>query len=234
MKHLAKLLYLVLAVLIVFAGCKNPASSDNNSGSGSDSTSLGLDANDAAYQYNFNADASTIAGNWVTAWNSYTGAYSSYTGDAAADIAAISHYTEDSLGAAQIDIRWENGIADSNIEFLFTQLSAETDFSGSTITMRVYIPQELVSDGNPGLQIFLKSTSSNWYSAYQNWQSVGSLTPGWNEISVDCSNMSNFSYVDTGFDMTKIVAVGLKISEGGSDSSLTNSAPPIYIDWVKW
>jgi hypothetical protein len=102
------------------------------------------------------------------------------------------------------------------------------------ISVWVYVSKEAVGDPNKpnGIQLFVKD--QNWYSEYGTWFNLAGNTDKWVQISFTPSIIAppNGGYVDSLFDPSKIITVGVKIGAGGG--STTSFKGPIYIDGVNW
>lgn len=118
------------------------------------------------------------------------------------------------------------------------------DLEGHTITIWVYAPENASSGdnilgpaGDPdnpnGFQIFVKDTA--FRNEYGVWKNV--VEGEWNRVTLSVSAQVpedglSRGYMDTGFDPTQIIVIGLKIGTGRGSTAWYEGS--IYIDGVGW
>jgi hypothetical protein len=106
-------------------------------------------------------------------------------------------------------------------------LTTPLNLQGVQVSAQVYCPTG--SRGNPsipnGLQVFAKSVDAedNWWSFYGSWHNIQENT--WNEVTMTPSTVAPpGGHKDPLFDLTQIVALGVKIGAGtGSTATFTGT-----------
>ncbi len=105
------------------------------------------------------------------------------------------------------------------------------DLANRTITAWVYAPpgSSGETDHPNGFQLFVKD--EKWRSEYGPWNNV--IEGQWVQISLVVSTSPpKDGYMSTGFDPSRIIAVGVKMGAGGGSTAKFNGA--VYIDAVDW
>lgn len=115
-------------------------------------------------------------------------------------------------------------------------VTVPVDLSNATVSVWLFLPQEAAGDPSRpnGIQIFFKD--NNWRNRYSSWHNIGNPPYGletdtWVQIQINCAT-ENWAYDETGFDMTKVRAVGVKIGTGGGSTATFNGY--IWIDSFDW
>jgi hypothetical protein len=108
------------------------------------------------------------------------------------------------------------------------RVKAPLNLLGATISFWIFLPKGAAGPPSApnGIQVFLKSGDRffNWYSPFRN---ITLAEEGvWTQITVDTSQPPGF--VDSQFDFTQVVAVGIKIAI--NDQSAATLAGTFYID----
>lgn len=107
------------------------------------------------------------------------------------------------------------------------------DLTNRTITAWIYAPKG--SKGDPkkpnGLQVFVKD--DNWKNEYGPWFDIDKEDE-WFSISltVRATKPKKGGYMDSGFDPSKIIAIGVKMGAGGGSTAKYPGV--IYVDAVNW
>ena len=106
-------------------------------------------------------------------------------------------------------------------------ISPPLSLTNSTLRFWIYLPPGAAGPVNKpnGIQIFLKS--EGFRSFYSQWKNIDSSWPDrWVSISINLADPP--AYVDSGFDMTKVIIIGIKIAVNPETN--TQLIGDIYID----
>lgn len=109
-----------------------------------------------------------------------------------------------------------------------TPLNLEEDVQ---ISAWVYVPGAAGSPDRPnGVQLFVKD--QNWRSEYGSWFNLTSAS--WISVTLTPLRTTPLhgGYMESGFDPTKIIMVGIKVGAGAG--SETPYLGPIYVDAIDW
>lgn len=126
-----------------------------------------------------------------------------------------------SKGEAYVDIRF----------FLPAKVTAPLNLEGVQISAWVYVPGAAGSPDRPnGVQLFVKD--QNWRSEYGRWFNLTSAR--WILVTLTPLRTTPLrgGYMESGFDPTKIIMVGIKVGAGAG--SETPYLGPIYVDAIDW
>lgn len=110
-------------------------------------------------------------------------------------------------------------------------LKAPLDLSERTVTAWVYAPPNSAGDTDRpnGFQVFVKD--KKWKAAYGKWENV--QEGRWNKISlVVGASRPEGGHLDSEFDATQIIGVGVKMGTGGGSKAKYSGA--IHVDAVSW
>jgi len=135
----------------------------------------------------------------------------------------VSGHENKSKGEAYVDMRF----------FAPTGVNVPVNLEGVRITAWVYVPGDAAGDPESpnGVQIFVKDNTVKSKSEYATWFNLRDYTDRWIRISLSPSREAPpDGYMDSGFDPTKIIIIGIKIGTG--KNSIYRG--PIYIDGVNW
>jgi len=105
------------------------------------------------------------------------------------------------------------------------------DLNNRTVTAWVHAPQGSTGDTDSpnGFQLFVKD--ENWKSLYGSWHNV--VEDDWVQISLIVSDTKpTDGWIDSGFDPSQIIAIGVKIGSGGDSTAKYEG--PVYIDAIDW
>jgi hypothetical protein len=111
---------------------------------------------------------------------------------------------------------------------------APTNMTTITITALVYAPEGAGGAPNSpnGFQLFVKD--QNYKSHYSAWLDIAGLTDKWLELALAPGAKSERDVIDPGFDVTRVVMVGIKIGIGKEVKERIQYRGPVYIDSVDW
>jgi hypothetical protein len=111
---------------------------------------------------------------------------------------------------------------------------APYDLSNATITVAVWLPESVEGSSSApnGIQVLLKD--ENWYGAYSHWMNIGTSIPTgtWYQISINAP-AEQWSWIDSGFDPTHVIMVGVKIGANEGPGALGFTGD-IWIDSFDW
>ncbi len=110
-------------------------------------------------------------------------------------------------------------------------MTAPVNFEGITITAKAFGPTG--SRGDPqrpnGFQLFVKD--ENWRGFYGDWQNISEAA--WMTVAVIPGRTpSPYGHMDSGFDPTKVILLGLKIGAGTGSTAIFSGT--MYLDDVDW
>jgi hypothetical protein len=128
-----------------------------------------------------------------------------------------------SKGEAYVDMVW----------FPPTGVEAPVNLEGVPITIWVYVPTAAAGDPDRpnGVQVFVKDQGS--LNEYGGWFNLPGYTDKWIPLGLTPSTQPPpMGYMDTGFDPSNIILVGVKI--GAGTNSTATYRGPIYVDGVSW
>ncbi|MCX7956891.1 MAG: hypothetical protein N2643_03225 [Endomicrobia bacterium] len=115
-------------------------------------------------------------------------------------------------------------------------VTVPVNLSNATVSVWVFLPAEAAGDPQKpnGIQIFFKDNT--WKNRYSSWKNIGNppyglATDSWVEVTVNCAT-ETWAYDESGFDMTKVRAIGVKIGTGGGSTATFSGN--IWIDSVNW
>jgi len=156
------------------------------------------------------------------------------------NVTQTSFPTRFGFGALKLDARLIGGNADyskgeAKVDVVDYPAAGETNtppynLQNVPVSIWVYVPTGGAGPSSTpnGLQIFFKdSTWKNWYGPWINITNENK----WFRLEVTLG-VTTPSYVDAGFDMTKIRMIGIKYAAGSGSTAVYNG--PIYIDAVNW
>lgn len=129
--------------------------------------------------------------------------------------------TQKNSGSSSVELDCKlEGSTTSNRGMIAKNFNPMLDMTGKTLTVNVYIPQELKDAGTGaaayGVMLFIKTGANyNWHSS--TWKSVNDLTAGWNKVE----------YTPTDSDEKNVKQLGLNISKG---TGSPDWAGKIYVD----
>jgi hypothetical protein len=110
-------------------------------------------------------------------------------------------------------------------------LKAPLDLSKRTLTAWVYASPGSVGDPSKpnGIQMFVKD--KKWKAEYGTWQNL--VEGQWNKISLTVgASQPEAGHLDSDFDPTQIIGVGVKLGAGGGSKARYRGA--VYVDAVSW
>jgi hypothetical protein len=105
------------------------------------------------------------------------------------------------------------------------------DLTNRKVSAWIFAPPGSVGDSSMpnGFQLFVKD--ANWKSEYGPWMNV--IEGQWIQISMTVSvSVADNGYMDSGFDPSQIIAVGVKMGSGGGSTAKYGGA--IFIDAIDW
>jgi hypothetical protein len=112
-------------------------------------------------------------------------------------------------------------------------VTVPANLEGREITVWVYVPGSAVGDPSRpnGVQVFVKDQS--FRNEYGTWLNLVGNTDKWIPVTFTPSRqLPPMGYMDSGFDPTNIIVLGVKIGAGGGSTATYKG--PIWIDGVNW
>ncbi len=185
----------------------------------SDSSKYGFEAGNVLWAFETYTDTQAVTA--VTQLETAEAKFGCYSLKLTVDL--VGGNENQSKGEAYVDMRFYPPIG----------VEAPVNLESVPITIWVFVPGQAA--GNPdspnGIQLFVKD--EGWKAEYGSWFNLTGYTDTWVPISLIPSREAPLNgYMDSSFDPTKIIVVGIKIDTG--DNSNSTYSGPLYIDGVDW
>lgn len=209
--------FMLLFFVIVFSNCTNSVQETNQPRIiGPDNSKYGFETGTMGWNVQTAGDSRACKS---VSWSDsivYSGAYSLEV-----DVSLLGGDTILSKGEVWVNMK-ENPPSG---------ISTPIDLSGKEICACVFTPPG--SAGNMsrpnGLQLFVKD--QQWKSLYGSWKN--NAAENWNHLNLTVNDTKpSGGWIDSGFDPTAIIAVGVKIATGQGSSAIFNGT--IHIDSIDW
>lgn len=122
-------------------------------------------------------------------------------------------------GSLELNPGW-NDTAD---EITYSTFLFETGLTGANFSMDIWVPSEYVSDGQMFIQAYIID-SANRYSSLILTMAGWLSGDAWNTLSLnDINNSGTPIYVESGFDFSSVIMVGVLIQANGKPTNVNSS-----------